>query len=107
MEYTTTTTTIAIVYNAFLSSYEVVRQRMMEITNFDDDDPDFPMIVTANLDVNFRAPLPADSDFVIRVCHDNTEGRKIYLSARLESPDGKILYSEATALFLTIDNNEK
>jgi acyl-coenzyme A thioesterase PaaI-like protein len=65
-------------------------------------DNDFPMVVTANLSVNYRAPLPAESNVVIRVRHESTDGRKIYMSARLESNDGSILYSEATALFITV-----
>jgi acyl-coenzyme A thioesterase PaaI-like protein len=65
-------------------------------------DKDFPMVVTANLSVNYRAPLPAESNVVIRVRHENTDGRKITMSARLESHDGSILYSEATALFITV-----
>jgi len=65
-------------------------------------DEDFPIVVTANLSVNYRAPLPAESNVVIRVRHDNTDGRKIYMSARMESYDGSILYSEATALFITV-----
>jgi len=65
-------------------------------------DKDFPMVVTANLTVNYRAPLPAGSDIVIRVRHENTDGRKIYMSARMESHDGNIIYSEATALFITV-----
>jgi|EP00979_Chaetoceros_neogracilis_P011489 acyl-coenzyme A thioesterase PaaI-like protein len=65
-------------------------------------DEDFPLVVTANLTVNYRAPLPAGSDVVIRVRHENTSGRKIYMSAKMESHDGSIVYSEATALFVTV-----
>jgi acyl-coenzyme A thioesterase PaaI-like protein len=65
-------------------------------------DEDFPIVVTANLTVNYRSPLPAGSDVVIRVRHEKTEGRKIYVSARMESHDGSVLYSEATALFITV-----
>ena len=63
---------------------------------------DLPYVVTANLTVNYRAPLPAGSNVVIRVRHEKTDGRKIYFSARMESYDGSVLYSEATALFITV-----
>jgi len=63
---------------------------------------DFPIVVTANLSVNFRSPLPAESDVVIRVYHDKTEERKVYVSARMENHDGTILYSEASALFIKL-----
>jgi acyl-coenzyme A thioesterase PaaI-like protein len=65
---------------------------------------DFPIVVTANLNVNFRKPLPAESDVVIRVYHEKSEGRKIYLSSRMESHDGSVLYAEATALFIKLKN---
>ncbi len=63
---------------------------------------DLPYVVTANLTVNYRAPLPAGSNVVIRVRHEKKDGRKIYFSARMESHDGSVLYSEATALFITV-----
>eukprot|EP00588_Corethron_pennatum_P025243 CAMPEP_0194315850 /NCGR_PEP_ID=MMETSP0171-20130528/12630_1 /TAXON_ID=218684 /ORGANISM="Corethron pennatum, Strain L29A3" /LENGTH=250 /DNA_ID=CAMNT_0039071831 /DNA_START=28 /DNA_END=777 /DNA_ORIENTATION=+ len=57
---------------------------------------------TANLNVNFRSPLPANTDVVIRVYLDRIEkSRKIFLKARMESSDGSILYADATALFIT------
>ncbi len=81
----------------------------------DDDDDDVPMAVTANLNVDFRAPLPSGSNVIIRVYQEKIEGRKIYLSARMESrsSDGDgdegeetILYAEANALFIRIDKNK-
>jgi len=63
-------------------------------------DDDFPLVVTANLSVEFRSPLPAEIDAVIRVYHEKTEGRKIYLNGRMESSDGSMLYSESSALFI-------
>lgn len=59
-------------------------------------------VVTANLSVNYRRPLPAETDVVIRVYQEKIQGRKIYFSARMESHDGSILYSEASALFIKI-----
>lgn len=59
-------------------------------------------IVTANLNINFRAPLYEDSKAVVRVFHKCTEGRKISLLARLESHDGKTIYAEAESLFIIV-----
>lgn len=64
------------------------------------DEEAIPTIVTANLSVDFRAPLPADTEAIVRIRHDGTRGRKIYFSARLESADGETLFAEATALFV-------
>jgi len=67
-------------------------------------DDDAQIVVTANLNVNFRHPLPAESDFVIRVYHEKDVRKKVYLSARMESHDGSILYAESTALFIKVKN---
>ena len=66
---------------------------------------DNTVVVTANLNINYRHPLPAETDVVIRVYLDKVEGRKIYLSARMESRDGKLLYSDSTVLFVRIKNS--
>ena len=72
----------------------------------DDDDGEVPMAVTANLNVDFRAPLKSESDVIIRVFQEKMEGRKIYLKARMESPDRSMLYAEASALFIKIDKKK-
>lgn len=58
--------------------------------------------VTANLNVDFRAPFMAGSEGVIRVYHDEANGRKIYFSAVLESKDGSIVYAQAKSLFILV-----
>ena len=67
-----------------------------------DLDADPTKIVTANLNIDYRAPLMEDSRAVVRVYYVRSEGRKIYFQARLESHDGKILYAEATSLFVKL-----
>ena len=62
--------------------------------------------VTANLNINFRAPFRAGSEGVVRIYLDRMEGRKIFFSAVLESQDGSIVYAEATSLFLKIDRSK-
>jgi acyl-coenzyme A thioesterase PaaI-like protein len=58
--------------------------------------------VTANLTVDYRAPFPEGSDAVIRVRHYDSEGRKIYFAATLESKDGGVTYAEARSLFVIV-----
>jgi Uncharacterized protein, possibly involved in aromatic compounds catabolism len=65
---------------------------------------DYSLVVTANLTVNYRKPLRAGSNFVVRVFHEKTEGRKIYFTARIESYDGETLYAEASSLFIKVKN---
>jgi acyl-coenzyme A thioesterase PaaI-like protein len=66
------------------------------------NDDESTIVVTANLNVNYRKPLPAETNVVIRVYHEETKGRKVYLSARMESFDGSIVYSDATVLFIKL-----
>jgi len=65
-------------------------------------DEDVPIVVTANLNVDFRNPLPANSNFVIRIFHEKTDRRKLYFRARIESHDGSVLYCEAKSLFIML-----
>ena len=59
-------------------------------------------IVTANLNIDYRAPLTEESRAAVRVYYVRSEGRKLYFRARLESHDGTILYAEATSLFVKL-----
>ena len=61
---------------------------------------------TANLSVNYRAPLPEGTDAVMRIYVQGVEGRKVKLVGKLESEDGSKLYSEASALYI-IDRSMK
>lgn len=55
---------------------------------------------TANINVNYRKPLPADLVACLHASLDKREGRKVYLKGSLRSaPDGDV-FSEATALFI-------
>ena len=67
-----------------------------------DLDADMTKIVTANLNIDYRAPLMEDSRAAVRVYYVRSEGRKIYFQARLESHDGETLYAEATSLFVKL-----
>lgn len=65
---------------------------------------DNTLLVTANLNVYFRAPFLAGSEAVIRVHRDEdkTSGRKMYLVATLESLDGSVSFAEAAGFFLCV-----
>ncbi|CAK4405138.1 unnamed protein product [Aphanomyces euteiches] len=54
---------------------------------------------TANLNVNYRRPLPVERPGIITAQFEKRDGRKLYMNARLEDNDGQ-LYTEATTLFL-------
>ncbi|KAJ1926237.1 hypothetical protein IWQ60_003960 [Tieghemiomyces parasiticus] len=55
---------------------------------------------TANLNINYRCPVPADIMIVIKIELVKYEGRKVYLSARITSLDGKFLFVDSTTLFV-------
>eukprot|EP00071_Canis_lupus_P024241 XP_013976188.1 acyl-coenzyme A thioesterase THEM4 isoform X1 [Canis lupus familiaris] len=52
--------------------------------------------MTANLNINFRRPIPLCSVVVINCQLDRVEGRKLFVSCNIRSMDEKTLYSEAT-----------
>lgn len=62
--------------------------------------------VTANLKVDFRAPLREGSEAVVRTYLDRIEGRKIFFSVILENKDGSVVYAEATSLFIKINRSK-
>ncbi|XP_077576514.1 acyl-coenzyme A thioesterase THEM4 [Stigmatopora nigra] len=59
-------------------------------------------VMTANLTVNYRSPIPLGSTVLIESSLDNKEGRKTFISCKVTSTDGSKLHTEATALFLSI-----
>lgn len=60
--------------------------------------------VTANLTINYKAPMPTNSHIVSRAELTKVEGRKAWVTGRLESmpKEGEkpIVYVEATGLFI-------
>jgi acyl-coenzyme A thioesterase PaaI-like protein len=56
--------------------------------------------VTANLNVNFRAPVPAGSQVRLAVQLEAREGRKLYWKVQMTSLDQGMLYAEATSLYI-------
>lgn len=64
------------------------------------------MIVTqlypqcASRKVDYKAPLPCLTVAVVDITIDRVEGRKLFVTGRLKSLDGKVHYSSAEALFI-------
>lgn len=53
---------------------------------------------TANLNINYRKPVLADSTAVVRAKVTEISGRKLYMSATWES--GGVVYADASTLFI-------
>jgi acyl-coenzyme A thioesterase PaaI-like protein len=59
-----------------------------------------PAAVTANLNVNYRAAVPAGSLIIVSATLVERKARKLTWSVRVESPDQQTLYCEATSVFV-------
>uniref|UniRef100_H3DLW8 Acyl-coenzyme A thioesterase THEM4 n=1 Tax=Tetraodon nigroviridis TaxID=99883 RepID=H3DLW8_TETNG len=59
-------------------------------------------VMTANLNINYRSPIPLGSTVLLESSLDKTEGRKTFVSCQVTSSDGATLHTEATALFVSI-----
>uniref|UniRef100_UPI0037E98366 acyl-coenzyme A thioesterase THEM4 n=1 Tax=Semicossyphus pulcher TaxID=241346 RepID=UPI0037E98366 len=62
-------------------------------------------VMTANLNINYRSPIPLGTTVVMESCVEKLEGRKKFISCKVTSADGSKLHTEATALFLQISLN--
>lgn len=54
---------------------------------------------TANLNINYRKPVLADSTAIVRARITEIKGRKLFMTATWES--GGVVYADATTLFLS------
>lgn len=59
-----------------------------------------PTAFTANLTIDYRTPVMANTHVVVRVKCERHEGRKLYFVAQVMSPDQTILYVEARSLYI-------
>lgn len=59
-----------------------------------------PMAFTANLNIDYRTPVMANSQVVVRIKCKQREGRKLYFVAQMTSPDNSVLYVEASSLYI-------
>nr|XP_008982625.1 acyl-coenzyme A thioesterase THEM4 [Callithrix jacchus] len=60
------------------------------------------VVMTANLNINYKRPVPLCSVLVINSQLDKVEGRKLFFSCNVQSVDEKTLYSEATSLLIKL-----
>ncbi len=66
-----------------------------------------PAAFTANLDVNYRTPLPCGTRVIFNAKIDRIEGRKIFMSGTATNATGQVRYADATALFITPRKTEE
>ncbi|KAJ4931537.1 hypothetical protein JOQ06_025832 [Pogonophryne albipinna] len=59
-------------------------------------------VMTANLNINYRRPIPLGSTVLLESSLEKKEGRKIFITCRVTSTDGSKLHTETSALFLSI-----
>ncbi|XP_019412437.1 PREDICTED: acyl-coenzyme A thioesterase THEM4 [Crocodylus porosus] len=61
-------------------------------------------VMTANLSIDFKNPIPLGSVVLVDGKVNRMEGRKVFLSCQVWSADGQTLHAEATALFIQLDS---
>jgi acyl-coenzyme A thioesterase PaaI-like protein len=66
----------------------------------------YPSAVTANLNINYRNPIFAETSAILTARMIRRDGRKLYMEAKLCDTKGKLL-AESTTLFITIKQNFK
>ncbi|KAM8921531.1 acyl-coenzyme A thioesterase THEM4 [Pelodytes ibericus] len=60
-------------------------------------------VMTANLNINYRNPIPLGHTVIVDTVVDKVEGRKVYSTCQIRSNDDKLLHTEATALFIKVN----
>ncbi|XP_052003426.1 acyl-coenzyme A thioesterase THEM4-like [Xyrauchen texanus] len=60
-------------------------------------------IMTANLNIDYRSPMPLGSVVLFHSTLDRIEGRKTFVTCKVTSTDESKLHTEATALFVSIN----
>ncbi|XP_006900204.1 PREDICTED: acyl-coenzyme A thioesterase THEM4 [Elephantulus edwardii] len=61
------------------------------------------IVMTANLNINFKRPICINSVAVINSQLDKVERRKLFISFNVRSVDEKTLHAEGTSLFIKLD----
>ncbi|XP_040188416.1 acyl-coenzyme A thioesterase THEM4-like [Rana temporaria] len=62
--------------------------------------------MTANLNINYRNPIPLGSTVLIDSRVEKVDGRKVYTSCQVRSHDDAVLHNEATGLFIKVTPGE-
>nr|XP_021519092.1 acyl-coenzyme A thioesterase THEM4 isoform X2 [Meriones unguiculatus] len=65
------------------------------------------IVMTANLNINYKKPIPLCSVVVLNSQLDKVEGRKVFISCTVQSIDEKTVHTEATALFIKLDPDKR
>ncbi|XP_051575677.1 acyl-coenzyme A thioesterase THEM4-like isoform X2 [Myxocyprinus asiaticus] len=60
-------------------------------------------VMTANLNIDYRSPMPLGSVVLFHSNLDRIEGRKTFVTCKVTSTDESKLHTEATALFVSIN----
>ncbi|XP_008826412.1 acyl-coenzyme A thioesterase THEM4 [Nannospalax galili] len=63
--------------------------------------------MTANLNINYKRPIPLCSVVVLNSQLHKIEGRKHFVSCTVQSNDEKTLHAEAAALFIKLDPDKR
>ncbi|XP_063002080.1 acyl-coenzyme A thioesterase THEM4 isoform X2 [Elgaria multicarinata webbii] len=61
-------------------------------------------VMTANLTIDYKSPIPLGSVVLVKCKLDRTEGRKLFFTGAVRSVDGQTLHAEATALFIQLQS---
>ncbi|XP_030248373.1 acyl-coenzyme A thioesterase THEM4 [Sparus aurata] len=60
-------------------------------------------VMTANLNISYRSPIPLGSTVLLESTLDRKEGRKTFITCKVTSTDGSKVHTETTALFVSIN----
>ncbi|KAK4807619.1 hypothetical protein QYF61_015965 [Mycteria americana] len=60
-------------------------------------------VMTANLSIDYLAPVPLGAVLLVDGRAERLEGRKVFLSCHVRSADGDALHARATGLFIRLD----
>ncbi|XP_075049525.1 acyl-coenzyme A thioesterase THEM4-like [Mixophyes fleayi] len=66
----------------------------------------FGNVMTANLNINYKNPIPLGSTVIVDSQLEKVEGRKVYLRCQIRSHNDLIVHTEATGLFIKLDPDE-
>ncbi|XP_071970610.1 acyl-coenzyme A thioesterase THEM4 isoform X3 [Engystomops pustulosus] len=66
----------------------------------------FGLVMTANLTVNYRNPIPLGSTVIVDCQLEKVDGRKLYVRGQIRSHDDLTLHTEATGLFIKLNPSD-
>ncbi|XP_032811575.2 acyl-coenzyme A thioesterase THEM4-like [Petromyzon marinus] len=61
------------------------------------------MIMTANLNIDYRSPVPLGSTVLLDACVTEVDGKKVYTTCRVLAHDESAVHTDCTALFIVVD----